>query len=49
MALVRGTAVGAMHFVMFGFFAFFIAVLVNSLLKNWLNVNLSTMVGGATS
>lgn len=48
MALVRGVAVGGLHFFMFGFFAFFLAVLLNSLLKNWLNVNLSQMVGGTS-
>lgn len=49
MATVRGIAVHGWHFVAFGFFAFFVAVLVNSLLKNWLNVNLASMVGGATA
>jgi len=38
-------AVSAGHFVLFGLGAYFIAVLLNSLLKNWLNVNLSTLTG----
>lgn len=49
MALVKGVAVGGFHFFMFGLFAYFVAVLVNSLMKNWLNLNLASMVGGATS
>lgn len=37
--------VHAGHFVMFGVGAYFLAVLFNSFLKNWLNVNLSTLTG----
>ena len=29
------------HLVLFGLGAYFVAVLINSLLKNWLNINLS--------
>jgi hypothetical protein len=47
-ALVKGVAVHGGHFFLFGFVAFFVAILLNSLLKNWLNVNLSQMVGGAS-
>lgn len=34
------------HLVLFGIFAYFLAQLLNSLLKNWLNVNLATLAGG---
>lgn len=43
--MAQGTVVHAGHMVLFGAAAYFLAVLVNSFLKNWLNVNLQSLAG----
>lgn len=44
---MAGTSVGAGHMILFGVAAYFIAVLVNSFLKNWLNINLQSLAAGS--
>lgn len=43
--MASGTSLHAGHMILFGVAAYFLAVLVNSFLKNWLNVNLQSLAG----
>jgi hypothetical protein len=47
--MAEGRHLGAGHLILFGIGAFFIAQLLNSFLKNWLNVNLASLAASQTT